>query len=93
MILEIIKQGKIKSKDLEELTGLRGGEVRAKLHELRKQGIPIASGADGYSYANNRAELQPTINCYYSRIAEMYAAVRGLESAYKDENQINIFEV
>lgn len=92
MLLEIIKQGKIKSKDLEELTGLYGSQVRADIHSLRKQGVPIASDNGGYFYAQNKDELKHTINSFYSRIAEMYQAIKGLESAYPDKEQLDIFE-
>lgn len=98
MILEIIKQGKIKSKDLEELTKLKGSQVRAKIRKLRLSGAPILSDNEGYYYANNRSELQHTINTFFSRGNKMFEAARKLDSIFpkeeipKNENQINIFE-
>ena len=93
-MIDIIKQGKtIKSSQIEEMTGLKGTEIRRQINRLRNAGVPIASGQDGYFYANNREELQHTINCFYSRIGEMMTAVKALEAIYPiQDSELNLFE-
>ena len=56
------KENAVHSKELERLFSLDGRGVRRKISSLRKDGYPICSGDVGYYYANNRQEINSTLD-------------------------------
>lgn len=58
-------------------------DVRALVNEARRRGNPIASTSNGYFYAVNKKELEPTIADMIGRESAIRAARQGLEGCYK----------
>lgn len=73
------KENAVKSKQIEQIFGLRGVEVRNMVNQLRYEGVPICSGRKGYWYAKNEAEVIETLNGLKARIIGIENAVNGLE--------------
>ncbi|MDD3778449.1 MAG: hypothetical protein PHU76_01745 [Synergistaceae bacterium] len=80
------------SKELELMFGIRGAALRRTINHLRREGIPIASGDNGYYYAETELELRRTIAHMKHRIAGISAAIRGLEKSLEhfDTAQIRL---
>lgn len=74
------------SKELELMFGVRGAALRKIVNDLRRKGAPIASGENGYYYAETEQELRRTIAHMKHRIAGISAAIRGLEHALERFN-------
>lgn len=60
--------------------GHSGAEVRAMVHQLRLEGVPICSSRNGYWMAHSKADVRQTINHFKSRIREMEDVVQALET-------------
>jgi len=67
------------SKELEAIFGIRGAALRRSINAMRRQGVPIASGENGYYYAETELEVRRTIAHLKHRISGISAAIRGLE--------------
>lgn len=58
------KKNPILSSQLENEFQIAGSQVRDIIHLLRRQGLPIANAggqSEGYFYADNYGELEPTL--------------------------------
>lgn len=86
-LLDFLPQGKerqITSRELENITDLKGTEIRKEVNKLRTAGEPIASDANGYYIATTPEELTATIRNLESRRNAMNRAIEGLtEAKYK----------
>ena len=86
-LLDFLPEGKehrITSRDLEEVTHLKGTDIRREVNRLRTAGEPIASDAQGYYIATTQEELTATIRNLQSRRNAMNRAIEGLmEAKYK----------
>ena len=49
------------SRELQQLFCIDGRNLRRKISNLRKEGIPICSDATGYYYADNQKEINDTV--------------------------------
>ena len=56
-------------------------ELRKLVNRLRREGVPIASGREGYYYASNAGEVYATIRSLRKMASGLEAAISGLESA------------
>lgn len=75
------KEHKITSRELEQITHLKGSQIRAEVNRLRTEGEPIASDANGYYIATSDEELTATIRNLQSRRNAMNRAIEGLMEA------------
>ena len=84
-ILGILQQHPVQhpilSSELTQQTGISGSGIRAVISECRKEGMPIASGDDGYWWAACAHELQATIEHMEGRMIAIGDVVRGLRTA------------
>ena len=56
-------------------------EIQKVVARLRRKGIPIASGPEGYYYAANAGEVYATIRLLKEMVEGLLLAIRGLEAA------------
>lgn len=70
-----------KSADLESRLHMSGNDLRKLVNRLRKLGVPIASGREGYYYAATAGEVYATIRQLKDMERGLQAAIRGLETA------------
>ena len=73
-----------KSPEIECALGISSNELRKYINRLRRKGIPIGSGRNGYFYAVTAGEVYATI-CQL-RVMEqgLKGAIIGLECALND---------
>lgn len=64
-----------------------GQEIRGIVHKLRKNGIPICSGAEGYYYAENLREIETTLYHLNKRHIGIKIAADGLHKTYLEMKQ------
>jgi biotin operon repressor len=82
--LEIFHAGEryaASSRELEIALGVTGATLRKLINALRREGVPIASGENGYYYAETELEVRRTIAHMKHRISGISAAIRGLEKS------------
>ena len=65
----------------EKLMNISGNELRKQVNALRREGVPIASGSEGYFCAENAAEVYATIRSLEKMRRGLDAAIAGLEQA------------
>lgn len=70
-----------KSAELEHRLHMSGNDLRKQVNRLRKKGVPIASGREGYYYAATAGEVYSTIRQLREMEHGLQAAIRGLEVA------------
>lgn len=75
------KENAINSVEIQELFSCKGRYVRELVSELRREGVPICSGVDGYWIANDVTEVEGTIKNLRSRIKAMFALIISLEES------------
>ena len=83
-LLDFLPEGRgrhITSRELEDITHLKGTEIRAEVNRLRTAGVPIASDGNGYYIATTEEELTATIRNLQSRRNAMERAILGLMEA------------
>lgn len=83
-LLDFLPQGQdnhITSRDLENITHLKGTEIRREVNRLRTEAAPIASDKNGYYIATTQEELTATIRNLQSRRNAMNRAIEGLMEA------------
>lgn len=61
--------------------GIRGAQVRAAVHYLRKKGYPICSSSNGYWIAKDVKEIKQVQNSLYQRAEAILDAVGGLDKS------------
>lgn len=71
----------IKSPELEAAINVSGNELRKQVNRLRRQKVPVCSGAEGYFYARNAGEIYATINGLKDMMYGLAQAIDGLEAA------------
>lgn len=82
--LPVGQERRITSRELEDMTHIKGSEIRREVNRLRTEGEPIASDAQGYYIATTQEELTATIRNLQSRRNAMNRAIEGLmEAKYK----------
>lgn len=88
------EQNRVKSKYLEQITGLRGPTIRREINKKRAEFCPIASDKRGYYIAETPEELNHTIAQLNHRIHMMIVAREGLKKAQQllREEQEVIYE-
>lgn len=74
----------VKSAELEQVLGISGTDLRKLVNRLRRKGVPIGSGKDGYFYARTAGEVYSTIRQLQVMVSGLEAAIRGLERALED---------
>lgn len=79
--LPVGKENKITSRELGEITHLKGNAIRREVNRLRTAGLPIASDKEGYYIATNAEEITATIRNLQSRRNAMNRAIEGLQEA------------
>ena len=82
--LEIFHSGEqyaATSQELESAFNVKGAALRKKINTLRRKGVPIASGENGYYYAETEQEVRRTIAHMKRRISGISAAICGLEKS------------
>lgn len=70
-----------KSAELERRLHMSGNDLRKLVNRLRKKGVPIASGREGYYYATTAGEVYSTIRQLREMEHGLQEAIRGLETA------------
>ncbi len=81
-----------KSECLEREFGVTGGIIRNVVRDLRRQGIPIASGDKGYKLASNIDEILPTCENLRSRaISELFTVGKLERNFIKPNSQDGLF--
>ena len=72
----------VSRRDLMALTGLPDRELRLKIEEERRQGIPILSNCvSGYYLPGDQAERDRCVRSLRSRAAEIMATAAAIEQA------------
>lgn len=71
-------------KELKRILNLNDTELRKAVNRLRQKCKPIASGQDGYFYAQTAGEVYATIRNLKKMRAGLDAAIQGLERALDD---------
>lgn len=71
-------ENRIKSRELEALTGLKGTEIRAAVNTFRANGTPIVSDEKGYYMATTAEEIDKAIRSLGGRINAIKRARNGL---------------
>ncbi len=91
----LVHPNPILSDRLERKFAKKGIEIRSAIHNLRKEGFPICSGAKGYWLAENPQELDATIQNLIEREAGIRIARKGLQKAkyeyFEDKKQRRLF--
>lgn len=91
-LLLLREQPPVKSEVLEKRLNIPGGLIRDAVRELRRRGVPITSGANGYSFAKNIEELQPTLAHLKSRAMSELITIMKLERNFVNpSSQDNLF--
>ena len=75
------RQHPVKSAELERALDISGTDLRKLVNKLRRKGVPICSGRDGYFYAKNAGDILRTIRQLKIMIRGLQAAVDGLVAA------------
>lgn len=75
------RQHPVKSAELERTLDISGTDLRKLVNKLRRKGVPICSGRDGYFYAKNAGDILRTIRQLKIMIKGLQAAVDGLVAA------------
>ena len=73
------KNGVKTSEEIERATGVSEKTLRSCVNRLRRKGIPIGSGQDGYFYATTAGEVYATIRFLQNMVRTILAAIEGLE--------------
>ena len=78
------EENAVTGRELEATFCIHGKELRDLINTLRRSGIPIASGNNGYFYAVTRHEVHTTIAHMTHRIRGIAAAICGLTAALEE---------
>jgi biotin operon repressor len=81
-ILLLKHRGKVKAPVLASEIGVSEAELRGIIRNLRNQGIPITSDAEGYGIAKDIENIRPTLNHLKSRALSMLVSIKQLEQNY-----------
>lgn len=78
------KQHAKSSRRIEKDLGISGNELRKAVHQLRCNGVPIASCDAGYFYAKNASEIYHSIRQLQKMRSGLDTAIRGLEASLEN---------
>jgi len=70
---------------LEAAFSMKGSEIRRYVNSLRRDGVPICSGENGYFYASTYEELEATVRQLDSRIEKIAKARDGIVESVRRE--------
>lgn len=73
------KEHVVSGRSLSGRMHLSENELRRKINQLRRAGIPIASSRNGYYYAQTAGDVYATIRSLRKLEAGLDAAIAGLE--------------
>lgn len=73
----------VSSKELEEVFGICGAELRATVNKLRREGVAICSCLRGYYYAANKKDIEDTLNHLERRAKSILDAKDGMTACLK----------
>ena len=71
----------MKTEALKEVTHTDASVLREQVNALRREGVPIASGKEGYFYAETAGDIYATIRSLHKLQAGIERAIVGLEGA------------
>jgi biotin operon repressor len=71
----------VRSAELERILGISGTDLRKLINRLRRKGVPIGSGPEGYFYIRTAAEACATIRQLERMVQGLNADIRGLNQA------------
>lgn len=71
------------SSELEKNLHLSGNDLRMLVHRLRRKGVPIGSGQEGYFYAATALEIYTTVRQLQGMVKGLEAAIKGLEQSFE----------
>ena len=74
----------MKAEELKVAAHTDGSQIREQVNALRCGGFPIASGKEGYFYAETAGEIYATIRSLRKLQAGVEKAIVGLEGALAD---------
>ena len=78
------KKNAMKAEDLKAATHTDASLLREQVNALRREGVPIASGKEGYFYAETAGDVYATIRGLRKLQAGIERAIVGLEGALAD---------
>lgn len=81
------QENAVTSKILEDIFGCKGSDIRHTVNDLRRSGVPICSGRNGYYYATRKNEITATIAHLEGRMAKIKAAQSGLLNSLSEKAQ------
>lgn len=61
---------------------INGGTLRGHVRQLRREGIPIASGSFGYKIANEYSEIKKTAESFQRRALSMLKTANKLKGCF-----------
>ena len=82
------RRNAVKSPELEQTMGISSNELRRQVNRLRRQKVPVCSGAEGYFYARNAGEIYATINGLKDMMVGLGQAIEGLEAALANFGEV-----
>ena len=82
------RQRSMQGAELEEALNISESDLHKLVNRLRLSEVPIASGQNGYFYAQNAWEIHATILRLRGMIRTMEATIEGLESAMKNFQEV-----
>ena len=90
LIINRTKDNPIYSAEIENQLEISGLTVRDCIKHLRRNGVPIANSSNGYYFAKEYSEIEPTISDLHRRSMSMLETIKGLRKAFSKETQITI---
>ncbi len=81
----------ILSEVLERELDCAGSVIRDGVLSLRRNGVPVASGADGYFVAESFTEIESTIEHLRSRMKSLAITANMLAKAFNVDLQEDLF--
>lgn len=78
------RKNAMKAEELKVAAHTDGSQIREQVNALRCRGFPIASGKEGYFYAETAGEIYATIRSLRKLQAGVEKAIVGLEGALAD---------
>ena len=80
--IPIGRKNSVMSKYLEEVAGVKGSTIRDAISDLRAEGVPICSCANGYFWAESETDVKQTVAMLNHRCYKMIRASKGMEKGY-----------
>lgn len=89
-ILQALRKarGPLTTRDLALRFGVHSRRVSEALAELRKSGWRITLDSQGHTLVRGRRQIEPTLRRMRVRVAEMMAALRGMEKGRSSQTSV-----